>query len=73
MSAVKGIIDRFEEEYAVIEIGDVTKDVLRELLPREAKPGDVVIIKDNEITIGHEETEKRRKEMKNLMDDLWEM
>jgi hypothetical protein len=72
MSAVKGIIDRFEEEYAVIEIGEETKDVLRELLPQEAKPGDVVIIKDKEITIDHEQTEKRKKEVKSLIDDLWE-
>ncbi|WP_062231914.1 DUF3006 domain-containing protein [Fictibacillus sp. FJAT-27399] len=72
MKKVKGIIDRFEGEYAVIEIGNETKDILRTLLPKQAKAGDVIYFKDNEIVINKEETEKLRKEIEDLMDEVWD-
>lgn len=39
----KGIIDRFEGEYAVIEIDGKTEDILKPELPAEVKAGDSLI------------------------------
>ncbi len=72
MKKVKGIIDRFEGEYAVIEIGNETKDILRSSLPEEAKVGDVIYFKDDKIVVDKEETEKLRKEIEDLMDEVWD-
>ncbi|MDM5193629.1 DUF3006 domain-containing protein [Bacillus hominis] len=67
-----GIIDRFEGEIAVIEINSITIDVPKSKLPSAAKEGDVLIIEDNKYTIDKNETEKRRHEIQNLMDKLFE-
>lgn len=67
MKAIKVIIDRFEGEFAVVETED--KEMLNiphKLLP-DACEGDVVTI-----TIDKDETEKRKKNIKNLMNDLFE-
>ncbi|MDK2788819.1 MAG: hypothetical protein PWP07_2064 [Epulopiscium sp.] len=62
------IIDRFEENWAVIEYGDKTFNFPKELLPKEAKEGDVLKF---DITISKKETEKRRKIIKDLADELF--
>ena len=69
---MKGIIDRFEGSFAVVELenGEM-KNIKRELVPMEAKEGDILIIGEN-ITIDHEETEKRRKDIEKLTEDMWE-
>lgn len=72
MKPLKGIIDRFEEDIIVVEIDGVTQDFQRHLFPEAAKPGDFIEIKDNQVTILEAETEKRRKEIEELMDELWE-
>ncbi|MDE4085367.1 DUF3006 domain-containing protein [Planococcus maritimus] len=72
MKPLKGIIDRFEEDIAVVEIDGVTKDFPKHFFPTAAKPGDFVEINGNEVAILHEETEQRRKEIEELMDELWE-
>jgi len=60
------IIDRFEEEYAVVEI-DVGKFVnMPKVLVPNAKEGDVI-----KIEIDNEATKKREDNIKNLMDDLF--
>ncbi len=65
---MKVIIDRFEGDYAVVELPDMsTVDMPIQLVPEGAKEGDVLII---EIDI--EETKKREEQIKKLMDDLWE-
>ncbi|MBF7083223.1 DUF3006 domain-containing protein [Desulfallas sp. Bu1-1] len=38
------IINRFEENWAVVEYGHLTFNLPRELLPREAREGDVLNI-----------------------------
>ena len=64
---MKGIIDRFEGEYAVLEIGDGRHvDLPRALVP-DAHEGDVV-----NITVDHEETERRRARIRQLVDELFE-
>ncbi|MCK6259554.1 DUF3006 domain-containing protein [Fictibacillus sp. KIGAM418] len=72
MAGIKGIIDRFEGEYVVVEINGYTKDYLRSTFPKQAKPGDVVFIEKDKVTIDNNETDKLRKEIEDLMDDVWD-
>lgn len=65
-NAVTVIIDRFENGFAVVELPDGRfTDLPRTLVPGAAE-GDVVTI-----SIDKEETEKRKKKIKGLMDELW--
>ncbi len=41
---VNGIIDRFKGEFAVVEIGGITKDFPKSIFPKSASVGDVVEI-----------------------------
>ena len=60
------IIDRFEGDYAVVEIAvGHFAHLPKELVP-EAKEGDVV-----RITILKDETEKRKKRISNLVNNLF--
>ncbi|PEW07817.1 DUF3006 domain-containing protein [Bacillus cereus] len=68
----RGIIDRFEGDVAVIEFNNITIEVPRSKLPPIVKEGDVLIIEDDKYTIDKKETEKRRREIQNLMDKLFE-
>lgn len=67
-----GVIDRFEGEFSVIELDDGTMINMEiNLLPKEAKEGYVLNLTD-EITINYEETEKRKKEIEELTEGLFE-
>ncbi|ABC61292.1 hypothetical protein [Geobacillus phage GBSV1] len=66
---VQGIVDRFEGDIAVVEIGRKTLDFPKDIFPKEADVGDVVII---EVTIDKKETEKLRKEIEELMNEVFE-
>lgn len=68
----KGIIDRFEGEYAIIEFDGKSEDVLKSELPVKAKSGDTLIFEDGNVIIDKEDTTARKKEIKNLMDELFE-
>ena len=68
----KGIIDRFEGELAVVEFDDEMKDIPKSKLPKEANVGDVLIFDGDKITISKEETNKLKKEIDDLMDELFE-
>jgi hydrogenase maturation factor len=68
-----GVIDRFEGELAVVEVGTTTRDYARSLLPKNAKVGDsVVIYEDGSIHLDEADTKKRKKEIDELMDELFE-
>lgn len=70
---MKGIIDRFEEEYAVIELSDGSfKEINKIYLPQEIKEGDCIVITNNQISLDLEENQKRKSRIKNLMEDLFE-
>lgn len=69
---MKGIIDQFEGNWVVVEIDGQAKDFKRSIFPREASVGDVVEITGNKVTVLKNETEKLRKEIEDLMDDVWE-
>lgn len=65
---MKVIIDRFEGDFAVVELPDKTMvNMLKTLLPSEAKEGDVI-----SITVDKEETKSRRAHIEKLMNDVWE-
>ncbi len=68
----KGIIDRFEGEYAVIEFDGKTEDILKSELPAEIKAGDTLVFEEGRITIDTEDTNSRKKEISTLMDELFE-
>jgi len=67
------VIDRFEEDFAVVELPDGNMlNIKKNKIPSEAKEGDVLIIKNDEILIDREETKRRKSEIEKMMDDLWE-
>ncbi|MFL0574733.1 DUF3006 domain-containing protein [Priestia megaterium] len=72
MKKIKGIIDRFEEGFAVVEIEGKTKDYPKNIFPKDTEVGDVVYITGNKVTIDRQETKKREKEIQDLMNELWE-
>jgi len=62
------IIDRFEDNYAVVELEDrSTANLPRSLVPPGAKEGDVLLIE-----IDRNATEERRKRIQRLMEELWQ-
>jgi len=64
---MKVIIDRFEGDYAVVEI-EVGKCVnIPKILVPNAKEGDVI-----NIEIDKNETDEREKNIKNLMNNIFE-
>lgn len=66
---MKVIIDRFEVNFAVCEKENKTMiDIPKEILPEEAKEGDVLNIN---ISIDTEETENRKKLIEELTKDIW--
>jgi ribosomal protein L21E len=69
---MKGIIDRFEGDIVVIEIDGKTKDFPKSIFPNEAEVGDVVNIDGDKVTVDKKATEKLRKEIEDLMNEVWE-
>ncbi len=64
---MKVVIDRFEGDFAVIEMPDKKFiNMPRQLTPDGSKEGSVISI---EVDIA--ETEARRKKIENLMKDVW--
>ncbi|WP_394514214.1 DUF3006 domain-containing protein [Priestia aryabhattai] len=72
MKKIKGIIDRFEEGFAVVEIEGKTKDYPKDIFPREIQIGDVVYITGDKVEIDRRETKKLAKEIEDLMNEVWE-
>lgn len=65
---MKAIIDRFEEDFAVVALIDGTSENLpMKLVPKYAKEGDVL-----EIRIDEEETDRRKADVQKLMGEVWE-
>ncbi|MBM7855594.1 hypothetical protein JOC37_001991 [Desulfohalotomaculum tongense] len=63
------VIDRFEGDMAVIEYQGRTFNLPSSLLPAEAKEGDVLKIT---LVVDKEETEKHKKQVEDLMNELFE-
>jgi len=65
---MKVIIDRFEGEFAVVELPDKKMvNMPKVLLPATANEGDVI-----EIKINKEDTKKQNESIRKLMDEVWE-
>lgn len=61
------IIDRFEGEFAVCELEDMSMvNIPRKALPPDAREGDSILV-----TIDDAETEDRKARIGKLMDDLF--
>ena len=60
------IIDRFEGEYAIVEIDKDKFESLPKVLVPGAKEGDVV-----KILVDHDTTKKRKEHISGLMDNLF--
>jgi hypothetical protein len=69
---MKGVIDRFEGDIVVVEIGRTTKDYPRSIFPKESMVGDIIEIDGDKVKILKKETEKRRKEIEELMNEVWD-
>ncbi|MFJ8264780.1 DUF3006 domain-containing protein [Peribacillus asahii] len=68
----RGIIDRFEGNIAVIEFDEEMKDILKDKLPKGANVGDVLVFDGDQIAIDKQKTDKLKKEIEDLMDELFE-
>ena len=70
---MKGIIDRFEGDYAVVEFeGRQMKDIMRRDLPAGLKEGDAIKCTNGIYVFDELETERIKKETKTMFDKLWE-
>jgi hypothetical protein len=69
---VKGIVDRYEGDLVVIEIDGVTKDYLKADVDPNFKVGDTVVFVEGKWLTDEEQTKNRSKQIKKLMDDVWE-
>ncbi len=63
---MKVIIDRFENDFAVIEIENGKTISVPKILFPNAKEGDVI-----SIIVDKEETKKRKEKIQNLINDLF--
>lgn len=61
------IIDRFEENIAIIEIEDSIIEIPKKYLPKTAVEGDVI-----KLVIDKENTKARKKRIEKLADSLFE-
>lgn len=61
-------IDRFEGEYALIELNRRIFHIPKSLLPKGAKEGDVIQI---QITVDKEATEKLKESTEKMADSLF--
>ena len=66
------IIDRFEGEKAIIELGEGEFiSVNKELLPSSCREGDVIIFENNEYKVDKEQTKELREQILKLQNDLF--
>lgn len=71
---LKGIIERFEGKYAMVEIQNGNLEyIYKNSLPCKADVGDLIVIhENNHITLDTEGIMKRRKEIDTLANELFE-
>lgn len=71
---IKGIIDRIEGDWAVIEVEGSMKQVKRADLPAGAREGDLLVFIDaeNKWQIDREAAGRLKDEIQKLADEVWE-
>ncbi|MDK2794375.1 MAG: hypothetical protein PWP75_1004, partial [Caldanaerobacter sp.] len=62
------VVDRFEEEWAVIEYKSKTFNFPKDLLPLNVREGDVIKF---EVVVDEEETKRRKERIEKLADELF--
>ena len=69
---MKGAVDRFEDNIAVIELdnSDFINIHLTDL-PSNICVGDILEIEDSNFIINYQETAQRKKDIQSLMDELF--
>jgi len=67
----KAIIDRFEGDYAILEVAEGFEKIDRKLLPEGAREGDSLLINHGEIRVDLEENSARLERIKSLMNRLF--
>lgn len=72
MNEEKGIVDRFAEDFAVIEIDGETRDVPRSHVAEDVKEGDVVVLNGGLWARHDQATADRSAQIKKLMDSVWD-
>ena len=66
-------VDRIENDKAVLECENGECETLEvKSLPKNIKEGDVLCFEENSYFLDKEETEKRRRKIKSLMDSLFD-
>ncbi|NFL13980.1 DUF3006 domain-containing protein [Clostridium botulinum] len=66
------MIDRFEENFAIIELEDKKMiNIDKNIIPKKAKEGDVINIEGDIITLNEKERERLKKEIDELTKDMW--
>ena len=68
---LKGIVDRIEGEYVIIEIDGKMTDIHKNLVDPAVQADDVVILKDGKWLPDKEATDARKKYMQTLMEQVW--
>ena len=69
---MRAIIDRFEGEFAILELGKEYRKIERVMLPPEVREGDVLFHRDKQWVVDPEATRKRKEEIEKLAEELWE-
>lgn len=70
---MRGIIDRFEGEYAVVETQDGQLLTLQRSLCPDAREGDVITFEPGKAVVTDDEATRRRKEkIRYLMDRIFD-
>lgn len=69
---MKGIVDRFEGPFVVIEIDGACKDIPRDQVDRAVKTGDVVKYENGKWITDKDATQLTEEGIKRLADEVWE-
>ncbi|PEL08326.1 DUF3006 domain-containing protein [Bacillus sp. AFS017336] len=70
---ITGIVDRFEGELVVVELEDgSTTDYPKKMFPKSVSPGDAVYMTNGKFEIDKVKTKALKKEIDDLMDELFE-
>ncbi|AZS14546.1 DUF3006 domain-containing protein [Paenibacillus lutimineralis] len=67
-----GIVEGFEEDICRIEVEGQMRNVPRSQVDKEVRQGDIVEWKSGLWLTNLQKTEARSKEIKRLMEDVWE-
>lgn len=67
---MEGIVDRFEDDRVIVEVGDKLLIFKRSLFPETLKEGDMVIFKEGHFLVNEKRTEDRKEYIDNLFDSL---